>query len=172
MLNWMKIASGVLKLGGSIASNAIQRKRERHQIRELKQQRQENKQWYDQRYNEDATQRADAQALLNNTLQTIRERNRAAAGQQAVMGGTDESVAAEKQSGNELLAKTTSNIAADAANRKDEIEEQYRNKDAALQGQISGVRDARSRRIANSVVGYANTAAETLDHANGLSMTE
>jgi hypothetical protein len=162
MLNWMNIASGVLQLGGNIAANAIQRKRERKKVRELKRMRQENKQWYDQRYNEDATQRADAQALLNNTLQVIRERNRAAAGKQAVMGGTDEAVAAEKQSGNDLLAKTTSNIAADAANRKDEIEEQYRNRDAELQGQISDVRDARSQRIANSVVGYANTAASML----------
>jgi hypothetical protein len=166
MVDWAKIASAVTRLGGNIASNAIQRKRERKKIREIKAQRQENKDWFDRRYNEDATQRADAQALLNNTLQTIRERNRALAGQQAVMGGTDESVAAEKEANNKMLSDAVTNIAAQASDRKDKIEDQYRDRDAELQGQLSGVRDQRSQRIANSAVGYANTAAEMIENYN------
>lgn len=160
MVNWAQIAYSVTKLGGNIAANVIQRKRERRRIRELKQQRQENLDWYNRRYNEDATQRADAQAILNNTMQRLRERNQQAAGRQAVMGGTDESVAAEKAAGNEALAKATSDIAAAGDARKDQIEQQYRQQDAALQSAISGARDDRAQRIANSAVGYANVAAE------------
>jgi hypothetical protein len=167
MVNWMKIAAAATRLGGNIASNAIARRREKRKIKSLQKQRAENKQWYDQRYNEDATQRADAQALLNTTLQSVRERNRAAAGKQAVMGGTDESVAATKEQGNQLMADAVSQINSEAANRKDDIEQQYRATDTQLQADINDVRDQRSARIGKSVVGYANTAADMMENAQG-----
>lgn len=88
----------------------------------------ENQNWYDRRYNEDATQRADAQRLLTMTEDAIRRRNRAAEGRKAVMGGTDESVAAEKEANNMAYANAVSQIAAVGERRKDVIEQQYRNK--------------------------------------------
>lgn len=82
-------------------------------------QQQANQNWYDRRYNEDATQRADAQRILTQTEESIRNRNRQAAGAQAVMGGTDESVAAAKAANAQALADATSQIAVNADNRKD-----------------------------------------------------
>jgi len=79
----------------------------------------------DRRYNEDATQRADAQRMLALTEQAIRNRNRAAAGTAAVMGGTNESVAAERAANAQAYSDTASQIAAAGAARKDKIEEQY-----------------------------------------------
>jgi hypothetical protein len=67
--------------GGLSASKAMKRYKQN-----LEQQRKKNQDWYDRRYNEDATQRADAQAIMSRTEDSIRNRNRRAAGTQAVMG--------------------------------------------------------------------------------------
>ena len=91
----------------------------------LQEQRKKNQDWYNRRYNEDATQRVDAQAILTKTEDSIRNRNRQAAGVQAVMGGTEESVAAAKAANNEALAQATTNIAVNGEARKDAIESQY-----------------------------------------------
>lgn len=91
----------------------------------LEQRQRDNQNWYDRRYNEDTTQRADAQRVLNETARRIRERNRAAKGAQAVAGGTEESVAAAKAANAEAMAEAASRIAAAGENRKDEIEQQY-----------------------------------------------
>lgn len=68
--------------GGISATNAIKKMKAN-----IEAQRKSNQDWYDQRYNEDATQRADAQRLLTMTEESIKNRNKAAAGAQAVMGG-------------------------------------------------------------------------------------
>lgn len=86
---------GALGIGGAIfggisASKAMKKAKENVE-NEMK----ENRDWYNRRYNEDSTQRADAQRILTMTQDSIRERNRQASGAQAVMGGT-EGVAAAK----------------------------------------------------------------------------
>lgn len=128
-------------------------------IGNTKQQMQENQDWYDRRYNEDATQRADAQALLTQTANSIRERNKQAAGVAAVMGGTDESVAAAKAANNEALVDATSKIAAAADQRKDSIESQYLSKNADLNSQLNNMTLKKAEVTANAVKGVADAAA-------------
>ena len=99
--------------GGISASKAMKRMKEN-----VEAQRKANQDWYDRRYNEDATQRADAQRILTQTEQSIKNRNQQAAGAQAVMGGTDESTAAAKAANNQALADATSQIAVNAEDRK------------------------------------------------------
>ena len=106
---------------GSIGKNSAIRK----QMKALAGQQRENQDWYDRRFNEDATQRADAQRILTMTEESIKNRNKQAAGTAAVMGGTEESVAAAKEANNKALADATSRIAASADQRKDAIEQQY-----------------------------------------------
>ena len=107
-------------LGGISKNNAIKK-----QMEMVAQQQRDNQDWYDRRYNEDATQRADAQRLLQITEESIKKRNKAAAGTAAVMGGTDESVAAEKEAGNKAMADAVSQINAAGEARKEQIENQY-----------------------------------------------
>ena len=102
------LIGGAMKIGGSIfggykASQAMKQVR-----KNLDNQLRENQDWYDRRYNEDATQRADAQRMLAMTNQAIKERNKAAAGTQAVMGGTEESVAATKAANANALSDMAS----------------------------------------------------------------
>lgn len=100
----------------------------------------ENKDWYERRYNEDATQRADAQRVLTMTEEAIKKRNRAAAGTAAVMGGTEESVAASKEAGNKAMADVMGQIAVAGEQRKDAIEQQYRQRKNELDAQLAGVK--------------------------------
>lgn len=127
-------------------------------IGNTKQQMQENQDWFDRRYNEDATQRADAQALLTQTAKSIRERNKQAAGVAAVMGGTDESVAAAKAANNEALVDATSKIAAAADQRKDSIEGQYLSKKADLNSQLNNMTLKKAEVTAQTVKGVADAA--------------
>ncbi len=121
-------------------------------------QRQKNQDWYDQRYNEDATQMADAQALITQTQDQLRKQNKAAAATAAVMGGTDEGVAAQKAANNQVLAQTASNINAQAVQRKSSIEQQYMQNDDAYQNQLNQIEQNKQQAIAQAVQGVAGAA--------------
>lgn len=126
--------------------------------RDLEKQRAENRTWYDRRYNEDATQRADAQRILNITAQNIKDRNRAAAGAAAVMGGTTESVAAAKAANNEALADAVSRIAVAGENRKDDIERRYLDTESGLRGQLNDMERQKASAISQAAGGVAQAA--------------
>lgn len=132
----------------------------------LEQQRSDNQNWYDRRYNEDATQRADAQRILTQTAEAIKQRNKAAAGTAAVMGGNAESVAAEKAANAQAMADAASKIAVAGEARKDNIEQQYQQRDQALQGQLNNMEVNRANAItqaAAGVAGAAGSAGEAYD---------
>ena len=122
-------------------------------------QRQKNQDWYDRRYNEDATQRADAQRILTQTEESIKQRNKQAAGSAAVMGGTDESVAAAKAANNQALADATSQIAANAEARKDNIEATYMANDNAFVEPLNQLEQGKAQAIGQAVQGVANAAS-------------
>lgn len=124
---------------GSIFGNISASKAMKKVKNNLNEQRKRNQDWYDRRYNEDATQRADAQAILTKTEEAIKSRNRAAAGTAAVMGGTEESVAATKAANAQAQAEATSNIAVNAERRKDAIEQQYQQRDAQIEEALNNL---------------------------------
>lgn len=139
--------------GGISATNAIKKMKAN-----IEAQRKSNQDWYDQRYNEDATQRADAQRLLTMTEESIKNRNKAAAGAQAVMGGTEESVAAAKAENSKALSDATAQISVNADKRKDSIESQYRQRDADLAGQLNQLEQEKANAISQAVQGVAGAA--------------
>ena len=119
------IIGGAVGAAGSIFGGISKNKAIKKQMEMVARMQRDNQDWYDRRYNEDATQRADAQRMITLTEESIKKRNKAAAGTAAVMGGTDESVAAEKEANSKALADTTSRIVAAGDARKDQIENQY-----------------------------------------------
>lgn len=139
--------------GGISASNAMKKVK-----KNLQAQKRANQNWYDRRYNEDATQRADAQAILNRTEESIRNRNRQAAGVQAVMGGTNESVAATKAANNAALAQAVTNIAVNGEARKDDIERQYMQRDAQIQNSLDDLERNKALSVGKAVQGVAQAA--------------
>lgn len=117
-----------------------------------------NQDWYNRRYNEDATQRADAQRLLTMTEERIKNRNQQVAGAAAVMGGTEESVAAAKEANNKALSDTMSAINAAADARKDQIEQQYQQRDADLINQLNEIEQNKAQAISQAVQGVTGAA--------------
>jgi hypothetical protein len=152
----MKAAGAIF--GGISASKAIKKAKSN-----VEAQRQKNQNWYDQRYNEDATQRADAQRILTQTEESIKQRNRQAAGNAAVMGGTDESVAAAKAANNQALADATSQIAASADARKDNIEATYMQNDNAFVNQLNDFEQQKAQAVSQAVQGVADAASSIGD---------
>lgn len=140
--------------GGIAASRAMKRVKNN-----LQQQRRQNQDWYDRRYNEDATQRADAQAILTRTEESIRNRKRQAAGTQAVMGGTEESVATAKARNNQALAQAATNIAINGEARKDAIESQYQQRDANLQQALNDLERGKAANISQATQGVVKTGS-------------
>lgn len=162
------IAGAAVGIGSSIFGGIKSARAARKAKRRIEQSKRDNEAWYNRRYNEDATQRADAQRILRKTQDAIRERNRQAAATQAVTGGSEESVAATREANANALADTASAINANADARKDNIEQQYRARANELDDKLAGVDMQQSQNIANAAsqaVKSAASIASSLDSA-------
>ena len=161
-----------LSVASSIAGGIANRKARRKQEQMIAQQQRENQAWYDRTYNADPTKRADTVRLLTQMQEQIKNRNKAAKGRQAVMGGTEDSTTAVKEANNKTLADTTSQIVAANDARKDNIEQQYMNRKNQLQNQQMSIDAEKAADTANAVAGVAGTAANiaaSLDSGAGKS---
>ena len=148
--------------GGISASKAMRERR-----RNIQRQQDDNRRWYEQRYNEDATQRTDALAMLERTRDALRKRNQRAAGVQAVMGGTEESVASERQAGNDALASVVSQIASDGARRRDQIEAQYQARNDNYQAQLNDAEAQRANATTQAIQGVLSAGANVASAVDG-----
>lgn len=167
-------AASLISQGIGMAQSA-KAKKEADAKREALQQ--ENENWFNRRYNEDPLQRSSAQRVLTRMTEDMRKRNKAAAGRAAVMGGTEESVAAEKARSTEAMAEAASRIAAQGDAEKDRIEEQYRAAKSGLaQQQIAANLQqaqnvAQATAAAGQAIGKAGLAADGYLDKGGSSMT-
>lgn len=161
------IIGGALKIGSSIYGGIKAKEAAQKAQQNIEQQRQENEDWYNRRYNEDATQRADAQRMITMVREDIKHRNRAAAGTAAVMGGTTESVAAAKEANNKALADTTSQIVAQGEARKDAIEEQYMSRKDAFNEQLNNLEQQKAQAITDAVTGVSGAAGDIAGNLSG-----
>lgn len=148
---------------GGISASKAAKKRKKAVENEMA----DNEAWYNRRYNEDATQRADAQRILNKTEDIIRNRNKAAAGTQAVMGGTDATAAATREANANALADATASIAEQGAAQKDNIEQQYRENRTRLKGQLNDIEAQRSQAIGQAIGGVIGAAGGIASAALG-----
>ena len=147
-----------MQAAGAIAGGIIQTRAMNKVGANLAKQETENLEWYNRRFNEDATQRADAQRLLTMTTKAMRENNRSAAGAAAVGGSSEESVAAAKAANNQMLADVTGNLAAQADARKDAIEQQYMATRTDLYNQQNALEQQKAAATQQAVQGVANAA--------------
>ena len=141
--------------GGISASNSAKKAKAN-----VEAQQQKNQDWYDRRYNEDATQRADSQRILTMTEESIKNRNKQAAGTAAVMGSSNAAVAAQKAANNQALVDATSQIAAQADARKDKIEQTYLENDNNFVNQLNQIEANKQQQIAQAVQGVASAGSD------------
>ena len=137
----------------------------------IQNQRDENRKWYDQKMAEDYMQRSDVQNVLRKQRELLNEQYQRARATNIVAGGTDESLALQQQEANETMGDTMANIAANASDYKDSIEQQYRANDAALNQQQIGVEQGKAQSIAQAAgqVGSAVSGLVTGAKASGAS---
>lgn len=153
------LIGGALKIGGTIAGGISASKAMKRVKKNLEAQRAANQNWFDRRSNEDATARADARRVLSMTQERLRQRDRQLAGHQAVMGGSDAALAVEQAAGTEALAEAASQIAVNGERRKDQIEQEYMNRDAQLQGQLNDMERGSAQEMKSAVGGISQAAA-------------
>ncbi len=151
---------GGLKVASSIIGGINGLKAAKKVKKNLEQRKAANKAWYDQRYNEDSLQRADAQRVIAQTEEAIRNRTRSAAGTSAVMGGTEASAAASREANAAALSNTMSNIAANADKRKDAIENQYIQQRNSIDDSLNDLQLQKAKQIAGAVQGVADAGAD------------
>lgn len=134
---------------------------------ELNKKEREATDWYNRKYNEDATMRADAQRALTQTEEAMKQRNRAAQGAAAVMGGSQDAVIAAQQANAQAMADTASSIAANAAARKDAVEAQFRAQKDAISDQRRAAEIERANAISSAIQGVTAAGASVADAFGG-----
>ena len=117
---------------GTVLGGIFTASSKKKQDKMIAKEKEKNEQWYNRRYNEVGTERADAQAALTAMRDAMKERSKAAKGASIVSGGSEESMATEKAAQTAAMAQTISSINAANEQRKDAIESQYLAKDSAL----------------------------------------
>lgn len=154
------LIGGAVGVGGSIFGGLSASKAMRKVRRNLQERKRENENWFNRRYNEDATQRADAQRVLEITADNIRSRNRAAASNAAVMGGTEESVASAQQSNAAALSDAASRIAVAGEARKDALERDYLAKRDAIDDSLNDLSVKKAQAVTDAIQGVADASGE------------
>lgn len=164
------IGAGV-SLAGTVAGGILSAKANKKARRKTEEERARNNDWYNRQYNENPLQRSDAQALLKRTEDAIKNRNRAAAGTQAVMGGTEASAQAVRDSNNELIDNTITNIAASNEARRQAAEATYQTRDSELGAQLRQLDYAKAQNTAAAAQGAIQAGAgiaEAFDAADAV----
>ena len=123
------IAAALIGAAGSILGNVLQRQAQKRayarQQEQLDAERADNAAWYNRRYYEDATQRADTQRALTRAREALLASSRAASGHAVMSGSTNAAAAAAKEANNKAYADIVSQAAAAAETRKDKVEDAY-----------------------------------------------
>lgn len=161
------IAGAALGVAGNIAGGVMRTRAMKKAQEELDKKEREATDWYNRKYNEDATMRADAQRAITQTEEAMKQRNRAAQGAAAVMGGSQDAVIAAQQANAQAMADTASSIAANAETRKDAVEAQFRAQKEAIADQRRAAELQKANAIASSITGVVNAGASVADAFSG-----
>lgn len=136
---------------GSSIYGAIKSSQANKRAEELiRNERDENRKWYEEKMASDYTRRADVQNVLRKQKELFQEQYQRARATNLVAGGTDESLALQQAQANETMGETMADVAANAADYKDAVEEQYRAKDSQLNQQQAAMEMQKAERIAQA----------------------
>lgn len=149
-------------IGGAIWGGARTRRLNKKAENRRKSLLADNDSWWNIKRASDYTQRADYQAANKIQRDMLMERYNSDAARNFVAGGTDESLALQKEAANKAMAQAETSMAARAADYNDEVERQYRAQDYALRQQ--GIQNLQQRAAAT-----AQAASQVVN--TGLQMT-
>lgn len=160
------LIGGGLKVAGSIFGGIQAARAASKQRKSAKQEMAANNNYLAKKYYEDATQRADAQAVINSMKESLASANRNQAGMNAVMGSSNEVVAAQKQAASNAIADTMQSINAAAVQQKDNLESNVRAQNAALNERIRNSYGQQAQAIQNMAQQVGNVGSNIMSNLN------
>ena len=121
----------------------------------------DNEAWYNKNYNQDYTQRADSQNVLRQMREEMDRQNKITANTAAITGATNDAVLARKNQNNKTMAGVFSNMAAQGARYKDNVDRQYRYRKQNLEGmeydELAQSAQSSNQLFQNGISGLAGT---------------
>lgn len=151
-----------MQIGGAAMSAIAGARAYRRQMNNLRKQERENQNWYDRRYNENATERADSVALNEQAKQHFAERMAQHQGTAAVMGGTNAQLAAEKNAEAAGYAGMQAQRQQMADRRKDTIENTFLANKSNIQNKMLEMEAQRAQGIQQAASQMAQAGSDMM----------
>ena len=151
-----------MQIAGAAASAIAGARAYRNQMKNLRKQERENQNWYDRRYNENATERADSVALNEQAKQHFAEAMAQHQGVAAVMGGTNAQLAAEKNAEAAGYANIQAQRQQMADTRKDTIENKFLTNKSNIQNKMLEMEQQRAAGIQTAASQMAQAGSDMM----------
>lgn len=157
------LASGIF--GGIKSAKAA-----REQQRLINEQESKNNAWYNRNYYQNYMESAEAQAAMKRVENTLKKQNQEARATAAVMGSTPEAAAAQQQANNEILDNTATGLAAQATQRKMQVDAaNQQNQNAILNARVgqSQMNEQGGAQLMSNGLGLIGSAISMYDKKKG-----
>lgn len=157
------LASGIF--GGIKSAKAA---REQHRL--INEQESKNNAWYNRNYYQNYMESAEAQAAMKRVENTLKKQNQEARATAAVMGSTPEAAVAQQQANNEILDNTATGLAAQATQRKMQVDAaNQQNQNAILNARLgqSQMNEQGGAQLMSNGLGLIGSAFSMYDKKKG-----
>ena len=157
------LASGIF--GGIKSAKAA-----REQQRLINEQESKNNAWYNRNYYQNYMESAEAQAAMKRVENTLKKQNQEARATAAVMGATPEASVAQQQANNEMLDNTATGLAAQATQRKMQVDAaNQQNQNAILNARLgqSQMNEQGGAQLMSNGLGLIGSAFSMYDKKKG-----
>lgn len=157
------LASGIF--GGIKSAKAA-----REQQRLINEQESRNNAWYNRNYYQNYMESAEAQAAMKRVENTLKKQNQEARATAAVMGSTPEAAVAQQQANNEILDNTATGLAAQATQRKMQVDAaNQQNQNAILNARLgqSQMNEQGGAQLMSNGLGLIGSAFSMYDKKKG-----
>lgn len=157
------LASGIF--GGIKSAKAA-----REQQRLINEQESKNNAWYNRNYYQNYMESAEAQAAMKRVENTLKKQNQEARATAAVMGSTPEAAVAQQQANNEILDDTATGLAAQATQRKTQVDAvNQQNQNAILNARVgqSQMNEQGGAQLMSNGLGLIGSAISMYDKKKG-----
>lgn len=157
------LASGIF--GGIKSAKAA-----REQQRLINEQESKNNAWYNRNFYQNYMESAEAQAAMKRVENTLKKQNQEARATAAVMGSTPEAAVAQQQANNEILDNTATGLAAQATQRKMQVDAaNQQNQNAILNARLgqSQMNEQGGAQLMSNGLGLIGSAFSMYDKKKG-----
>lgn len=157
------LASGIF--GGIKSAKAA-----REQQRLINEQEAKNNAWYNRNYYQNYMESSEAQAAMKRVENTLKKQNQEARATAAVMGSTPEAAVAQQQANNEILDNTATGLAAQATQRKAQVDAvNQQNQNAILNARLgqSQMNEQGGAQLMSNGLGLIGSAFSMYDKKKG-----